>query len=178
MGDESRSQKRLRVLIVGPSRMDTVSVGTGRDVTIGSSPACDIVIDDPTLAERHALLRLGSSPMLTDLGAGATKVGGAPLGPGETAPLSPGVVMTLGSVTLVLQKSGASTDGAPAPAPSAPVVERRPSHVPPPPSERERIEHVLEWCRGNHTKAARMLGVSRETLLDKIDSYGIPRKTK
>ncbi|MBL9018064.1 MAG: sigma 54-interacting transcriptional regulator [Myxococcales bacterium] len=44
--------------------------------------------------------------------------------------------------------------------------------------ERERIIEVLNQCGGNQTRAARMLGISRNTLLARLDAYGFPRPRK
>jgi transcriptional regulator with GAF, ATPase, and Fis domain len=44
--------------------------------------------------------------------------------------------------------------------------------------ERTRILDALERCGGNQTRAARMLGISRNTLLARLDSYGLPRPRK
>jgi DNA-binding NtrC family response regulator len=43
---------------------------------------------------------------------------------------------------------------------------------------RERILDALERCAGNQTKAARVLGISRNTLMKKMDACGIPRPRK
>ena len=39
--------------------------------------------------------------------------------------------------------------------------------------EKRHIQHVLEMCDGNKTRAAKMLGIGTATLYRKIDSYGI-----
>ncbi len=44
--------------------------------------------------------------------------------------------------------------------------------------ERERILRALERCAGNQTHAARMLGVSRRTLISRIERYNLPRPRK
>jgi transcriptional regulator with AAA-type ATPase domain len=44
--------------------------------------------------------------------------------------------------------------------------------------ERQRILDALERCGGNQTRAARMLGISRNTLLTRLDTYGLPRPRK
>jgi two-component system, NtrC family, response regulator AtoC len=80
------------------------------EVTIGSADTADVRVTDPSIAERHAVLSTGAQMSLRDLGSGAaTIVGSRRLTAGEASPLSPGVVVLLGGVTMVVQASGAST---------------------------------------------------------------------
>ncbi|MCH9680404.1 MAG: sigma 54-interacting transcriptional regulator [Deltaproteobacteria bacterium] len=44
--------------------------------------------------------------------------------------------------------------------------------------ERRRILDALEQCAGNQTRAAKVLGISRNTLLARLDQYNIPRPRK
>jgi two-component system, NtrC family, response regulator AtoC len=44
--------------------------------------------------------------------------------------------------------------------------------------ERGRILEALQACASNQTRAAKMLGISRRTLITKLDYYGIPRPQK
>ena len=44
--------------------------------------------------------------------------------------------------------------------------------------EKQRILDTLEQCGGNQTRAARLLGISRNTLLARLDAYGLPRPRK
>jgi two-component system, NtrC family, response regulator AtoC len=44
--------------------------------------------------------------------------------------------------------------------------------------ERARIEQALEKAGGNQTKAAELLGISRRTLVSRIEAYGMPRPRK
>ncbi len=44
--------------------------------------------------------------------------------------------------------------------------------------ERQKILDALEKCAGNQTRAARVLGISRNTLLARLDAYGILRPRK
>jgi two-component system response regulator AtoC len=55
--------------------------------------------------------------------------------------------------------------------------------APPPPAmgfdeERERILGVLAECGGNQSRAAKTLGISRTTLVARLDGYGVPRPRK
>jgi DNA-binding NtrC family response regulator len=44
--------------------------------------------------------------------------------------------------------------------------------------ERARIIEALERCGGNQSKAARLLGISRSTLVTRIEEFGLPRPQK
>jgi two-component system, NtrC family, response regulator AtoC len=44
--------------------------------------------------------------------------------------------------------------------------------------ERNKILSSLKACGGNQTRAAKVLGISRNTLLRKLDRYGVPRPRK
>jgi hypothetical protein len=59
------------------------------------------------------------------------------------------------------------------------VPDRRDASVEPSPGdgngERERIVRALDTCAGNPTRAARMLAMSRTTLVQRLQLYGIPR---
>jgi DNA-binding NtrC family response regulator len=44
--------------------------------------------------------------------------------------------------------------------------------------ERERILRVLAECAGSQTRAAKVLGMARSTLIARLDAYGVPRPRK
>ena len=46
------------------------------------------------------------------------------------------------------------------------------------PEERARVVSALEKCDGNQTHAAKLLGVSRRTLISRMEAYGLPRPRK
>ncbi|HSU42091.1 MAG TPA: sigma 54-interacting transcriptional regulator [Polyangiaceae bacterium] len=80
------------------------------EVTIGSAEGSTVRLTEPSIAPLHAVLTTGSRMTVRDAGSGApTVIGTRRLAPGETSPVSPGVIMLLGTVTLVVQATGAST---------------------------------------------------------------------
>ena len=44
--------------------------------------------------------------------------------------------------------------------------------------EKQRIIDALERCGGNQKEAAKVLGISRRTLVYRLDAYGLPRPRK
>jgi two-component system response regulator AtoC len=89
-----------------------------------------------------------------------------------------------------------SSSSAPSPAPMPPAPSAQvPAAMPPTTStlafgsaaslpdemealERQRILDALAKCGGNQTQAAEMLGISRRTLLRRLDDYAVPRPRK
>jgi DNA-binding NtrC family response regulator len=45
-------------------------------------------------------------------------------------------------------------------------------------AERQRIMDALDQCAGNQTRAAELLGISRRTLVSRLEEYGLPRPRK
>jgi two-component system, NtrC family, response regulator AtoC len=65
------------------------------------------------------------------------------------------------------------------PAPPAAVDHARPGDTPPDiADERRRLIDALQRCGGNQTEAARVLGISRRTLVSRLTAYGLPRPRK
>jgi len=50
--------------------------------------------------------------------------------------------------------------------------------APGPADERQRIIDALDRCGGNQKEAAKVLGISRRTLVYRLDAYGLPRPRK
>ena len=67
---------------------------------------------------------------------------------------------------------------APAPAPAPAANAAGPLSAAIDALEKQRILDALERCAGNQSRAAKMLGISRGTLLSRLDAFGIPRPRK
>lgn len=63
---------------------------------------------------------------------------------------------------------------------SAPSFESRPTLSDDPPffAEQQRIVDALKACGGNQTRAAQSLGISRRTLINRLDEFQVPRPRK
>ena len=68
---------------------------------------------------------------------------------------------------------------APAPAAAPPIDMARPTApMGAVESEKDRILRVLAECAGSQTRAAKVLGIARSTLIARLDEYGVPRPRK
>ncbi|WP_437903847.1 sigma 54-interacting transcriptional regulator [Sorangium sp. So ce327] len=72
--------------------------------------------------------------------------------------------------------SGAGLPPADAPPPSGDALARLRLEMKA--ADRQRVVEALERSAGNQTRAAKLLGVSLRTLINRIDEYGIPRPRK
>ncbi len=77
-------------------------------------------------------------------------------------------------VTTVLEPGAAAAPAPASPAPAAPPSESESQRG----SERDRIIRALEACGGNQTRAAKMLGISRRTLINRLEEFQLPRPKK
>ncbi len=95
------------LLITGEHVFSTQWLPDNGDLVIGSSADCQIQIEDPSVASRHAVLHLGPSTAIEDLGSAVgTVVGEAKIAPQKSVALTPGELITIGSVMLIFQKQG------------------------------------------------------------------------
>src|SRR5690242_5892907 len=108
--DSARSEpRRLRLFVAGEGRFSTHYLPESGEVTIGRDPGCDLVIDDPSAAPRHAVLSMGPPVRIADLGSGlATTVGEQPVSPGHPVEVAPGDILHLGGVIIMVEGRGSA----------------------------------------------------------------------
>ena len=99
---------RLRLVIVDGDNFRTEVLPDAGNVTLGRSGKCEIVIDNNSISRFHARIDIDDDLTIEDLGsANGTMLGDERLVVGEPTPFGIGDALTLGSVTVVVQKSTA-----------------------------------------------------------------------
>jgi DNA-binding NtrC family response regulator len=81
-------------------------------------------------------------------------------------------------ITIPPPQTSSASGNVPAIAAPGPVVGDEPNLSPKEQEERQKILAALDACGGNQTRAAKMLGISRATLVHKLDVYRLPRPRK
>lgn len=86
--------------------------------------------------------------------------------------------LTVGPLTAPARKFSATPPPAPPGGAAPPAARSAAAAHEPHEIERARILEALERCGGNQSRAARMLGISRGTLIARLTSYGVTRPRK
>src|SRR2546423_13333388 len=98
---------RLRLFVAGEGRFATHHLPDSGEVTVGRDPGCDLRVDDPSVAPRHAVLTMGTPVRIADLGSGLpTSVHQRRVLPGHPIEVAPGDILHLGGVILMVEGRG------------------------------------------------------------------------
>ena len=101
-----RAVARLRLHFFWDEGSTVVDV-PAKSITVGRSSDCDVHIVHPSVSRTHAVIHGGPRVRIEDLGSSnGTWVGNRRLAKGESAPLTTGVVVSLGTAVLVLRSPG------------------------------------------------------------------------
>ena len=102
------SSGHLRLFVAGEGRrFATHHLPDSGEVTVGSDPKCDLHVDDPSVAPRHAVLSMGPPVRISDLGSGlSTSVHQHRVLPGQPVEVAPGDILHLGGVILMVEGRG------------------------------------------------------------------------
>ena len=96
------------LLIAGRGTLATHALGRA-ELLIGRDPACDVVIDDPGLSRRHAVLRPGPPLTIQDLGStNGVRIGEQVVRGGAPIALAPGASFHLGPFACMVTAGGAA----------------------------------------------------------------------
>ena len=100
-----QGNERLYLLVLGTDQVESQPLPESGEVIIGRSERCDVRIQDDSISRQHALLRIGTSLTIEDLGSSnGTAVREQRLETNVPVELSRGEVFTVGTVTLVVQQ--------------------------------------------------------------------------
>jgi hypothetical protein len=102
---DARRSEPLCLMVIGDDRIETRPLPASGTVTIGRALQCALHIDHDSISRQHAVLRIGETITIEDLGsAGGTAVGSAPVTRGNPVELRPGEPARIGALQLILQK--------------------------------------------------------------------------
>lgn len=176
-----------RLVAVWPGGTIERGLPEGVPLVVGRSTLCDVRIDDASVSRRHVEVLLQSGRLrVADLGSfNGTRVRGRALQKGESDAVGHAEALEVGDALLLLSLPGAPTLRPAADATRATdeddedqTQDRGKLRDAVEQAERARILDALAKGGGNQTRAAKVLGVSRRTLIYRLDRYGLPRPRK
>jgi DNA-binding NtrC family response regulator len=95
----------LHVLISGPDVHEAIALPERGTLSLGRDDDADIRVPDPSASRQHALLHVGATVEIEDLGStNGTHVGATRIPPKQRVPLAVGQSVVIGGITLVLQQ--------------------------------------------------------------------------
>src|SRR5205823_4747554 len=98
---------RLRIFVAAEGRFTTHHLPESGEVTIGRDPSCEIQVDDPSVAPRHAVPSMGPPVRIADLGSGlVTSLRDDRVVADEPVEVTPGDILHVGAVILMVEGRG------------------------------------------------------------------------
>ncbi|MEJ7600083.1 MAG: sigma 54-interacting transcriptional regulator [Kofleriaceae bacterium] len=95
----------LQMVVIGNGILATHALREGDAFTIGRSNQCEVPVDDASISRRHAVLKIGQTVTVEDLGSvNGTRVRGNKIKPNKPTPISVGELVGLGSLSFILQQ--------------------------------------------------------------------------
>ena len=108
--DRSPADHQLWLVAIGDSYYASHPLPSAGEVELGRGEEADICIDAPSVSRRHARLLIAAGGIaIEDLdSANGTRVRGLQVAAGARAPIHPGELVELGSVSILLQRRAAT----------------------------------------------------------------------
>ena len=104
-GKPTEGGQVLHVLVSGPDVHEAIALPETGTLSVGRDDDTDIRVPDPSASREHALLHVGATVEIEDLGStNGTHVGATRIPPRQRVPLAVGQSVVIGGVTLVLQQ--------------------------------------------------------------------------
>jgi two-component system, NtrC family, response regulator AtoC len=102
--DDSSLKTELWLTVVEQRESRMMPMPESGELSIGRAEDCDIILDNPSVSRRHAVLRIVSGAVsVKDMdSANGTRIGGKRLPPDGEGPVPPGVAILIGSASLVV----------------------------------------------------------------------------
>jgi two-component system, NtrC family, response regulator AtoC len=96
---------RLELCVISNGAMTTHALPDAGAIAIGRSSTCEIAVNDESMSRRHAVLTLGETITIEDLGSvNGTVARGARIQPGRAVAISVGELVGLGTASIIVQR--------------------------------------------------------------------------
>ena len=187
------AERWLVILGGGAARTSSVLLPEHGIVSIGRSARNTVAIGDATVSRNHAALRMGPTIILEDLGStNGTWVNEQRLAAHAQHELGIDEIAGVGSVRFKIEARRSSAVPTVEISPGADTAGAKQSTDRPDPprirrwgypplseeSERRQIIDALARANGHQADAAKLLGISRRTLINRLDRHKLPRPRK
>jgi two-component system, NtrC family, response regulator AtoC len=99
------ASSQLQLVVIANGNFATHTLASVGSFTIGRSKRCGIPIDDQSISRQHAILHVGETITIEDLGSvNGTQVRGGKIEANKPTPIGVGELIGVGTVSLILQQ--------------------------------------------------------------------------